>query len=1594
LQIDLGAGNEIYTSGYRFALHSSVASGYFPLDWTLKGSNTGAFAGEEHTLDTQTNVNTGWVGNTMRSFPVTLPSSAATSITFVDINKKFLARDAWRKTWRTHVFTGTYTGGDPEFFDYQIHRASDGGVHQAWLPLSDITIGGGTWSGTAKIPQGGEWNVSIRADADADLIVNGTFDFAVGLVVLGLGQENMVSLLASGAGAPAPSALTYLWNGSWGSPSGLNCTRLLNEVVGASSVPCAIMHAAVNGAHINYALSAANGGSGEWESVIAPSLTSMGEAIEFVVWHQGENGGDYYEHPSYADKLNLIHQQVCAQVGRLAHEVTFLVASINSGSSGHTAEENIAHNLTQSALLNARHKYPFVLLSHSCYGCAIASGITYTAAEQQLNGARFGRTIAAVLGDVQGHPIFEIVAGRVIDDVTTDLMVRGGVATDFTGNSAGTNFTGFEVSGDNGTTWTSVTAGRLNATTIRVTHSALPTSNVRRVRYGYGWDAPVMNAVHDTSAYGSYLMPTPTRYGIAPDPLARTAVPAFMESRAGAGTVNDVPIGRWLLGKKVVVVAFIGGTAARTLTITPNAGGFPVAATAVTTADPAVQFWFAEVSGFATSVNLARSGSESGQYGIWWVDRHDLASLTPTSGSSSLALPANSVVLGAATGNVTASLAHARRYEGASKSFFDRTNASAGSSTYSGPSTILAVAFQANSVAVTQPAQAHNGGKWQNNIFPLWGGCEYPFANVLRSGNLRESDYSTVRPDHVDARGYALPGQTIRFADFFAPPQADLPGNYRLRWKGTGTLGLSATVISGSMSGTDGEAIVSLPDTGLGLYYTGDATNPISDISLVHVDYCASYDAGNPWNPKLLEVLAECRPGILRYLDWSLPNGIYAKWAHRKPLDYSVWSDLEPRGSEFVTTTNVGNAYTTSGSGGVLTHGQIALVMLSASMTLPTSTATLNWKGTGPKPLRNGGGQPFEYFHAELPGANTYHICAYDSVLDMWLMDHIYNWQSYPLPNGVPTELMLDLCNRVGAHPWIPIPYLATDPLTDYFPALGAQAREQLHPWLRLYHEPGNEWWNTFYVYICTLWGKTRENFVWGPPTGPYDHDGYRFYNRASANLGRVIAAIFGNDRRRFSMVSAAHGVASPGQTIAAANTENIGRYTARVWGENYHSDSGEYAKKWVVDVCCANYWGAAYLHTTHEPTYNAEYPTATPERKAEILNEFALGPLDPGGLYRQYSGLDPVENAGGALKWQKDRTYDSWGQIAADNGHGFVAYEGGCWASTVVAKDSKDHATAMRDLQRFDLQNWVDAGGTFPSQYWLSTPGWQLGLLVPNIYIDRSTSPAYQGVLDFNAGLDPEPPLGEAFTLTTEAGDALITESGDTLWTEGDIPVGPGAPVAAFTGSPLSGEVPLTVNFTNASTGPITSHAWTFGDGGTSTAASPSHAYTVAGAYTVTLIETGPGGSDTETRVGYVVASAGPPVEDAFTLTTEAGDTLTTEAGDTLWTEGDMPAPGPGEADAILTEAGDTLVTEAGDTLTTEGEGAPVPGDALLYIDLEARFNLESELEARFWLEADLEARFVLDVESEARFTLATDGQAQFVLVVESDAKFTGIQD
>ena len=125
--------------------------------------------------------------------------------------------------------------------------------------------------------------------------------------------------------------------------------------------------------------------------------------------------------------------------------------------------------------------------------------------------------------------------------------------------------------------------------------------------------------------------------------------------------------------------------------------------------------------------------------------------------------------------------------------------------------------------------------------------------------------------------------------------------------------------------------------------------------------------------------------------------------------------------------------------------------------------------------------------------------------------------------------------------------------------------------------------------------------------------------------------------------------------------------------------------------------------------------------------------------------------------------------------------------------------------------------------------------------------------------------------------------------------------PVVNFSATPLSGCVPLTVQFTDLSTATgsaITSWLWDFGDGTTGNVRNPLHTYTSAGNYNVTLrVTTVSGCSKTLTKNNYIHASNGVianftntlptgcslPVTISFTNTSSGSGTLSY-----LWDFGD----------------------------------------------------------------------------------------------------------
>ncbi|MFA5330856.1 MAG: DUF3344 domain-containing protein [Methanoregula sp.] len=94
-------------------------------------------------------------------------------------------------------------------------------------------------------------------------------------------------------------------------------------------------------------------------------------------------------------------------------------------------------------------------------------------------------------------------------------------------------------------------------------------------------------------------------------------------------------------------------------------------------------------------------------------------------------------------------------------------------------------------------------------------------------------------------------------------------------------------------------------------------------------------------------------------------------------------------------------------------------------------------------------------------------------------------------------------------------------------------------------------------------------------------------------------------------------------------------------------------------------------------------------------------------------------------------------------------------------------------------------------------------------------------------------------------------------------------APVADFSVNKTTGAVPLTVKFTDNSTGTITNWIWDFGDSESSAEQNPTHTYTTEGSYSVNLTVTGSKGSDTLIRQNLISIITGSDLTGSAAYTT-----------------------------------------------------------------------------------------------------------------------------
>lgn len=219
---------------------------------------------------------------------------------------------------------------------------------------------------------------------------------------------------------------------------------------------------------------------------------------------------------------------------------------------------------------------------------------------------------------------------------------------------------------------------------------------------------------------------------------------------------------------------------------------------------------------------------------------------------------------------------------------------------------------------------------------------------------------------------------------------------------------------------------------------------------------------------------------------------------------------------------------------------------------------------------------------------------------------------------------------------------------------------------------------------------------------------------------------------------------------------------------------------------------------------------------------------------------------------------------------------------------------------------------------------------------LDNISFPAGQGVTFINDSSSINDATTTKQNVSGSTGIAVAASS-TSFYYHNTLALAAPVPVADFSATPLIGAAPLTVDFTDLSSGSPDSWLWMFGDGGTSSAQDPTHVYNTPGSYNVSLSVSNDSGSDSITRAGYVTvlkssttmitgdtpSVIGQAVTVSFTVAGSGG----TPTGNVTVTDGTNSCVGPlnggGAGSCLLT----TYTTVGNRTLT-----ATYAGDAAFF--------------------------------------------------------------
>lgn len=473
-------------------------------------------------------------------------------------------------TSKSVTISGTYADMTWDHVDARLLQHGTDTPVVDWTTI-DSTYGGGAFSGNLIVPQGGWYDIEVRAvDGSGTVIATsrGTNKWGVGMLILVIGQSNMV-----GNGQPpftiatSDLAVNYSNAGIWehladpyddDSPPGAvdsdndvietynvggsMIPALANSLLQTFDFPIAFVPSAKGGSNLyvngsNYGWAYRNPSNHfDTSTLYGQSITKAQRigGVELIIMHQGETDAtDHRTKAQYqADFATMIgnyRQDLYATIPIFLCQL----GTIEPGTNGLTDAGIMAIRSAQHDLDNGVN----IFMAATAMDQPRMDQVHYTVQGLNVIGERMAQAIKYYLGAASYYRGPFINSAFFSDGNRNQVIVtlnhRGG--TDLTPASGITDFTVL----DNGASVAIQSASRSAANAVQLTLSrSISSGHTATLRYLYGQNPDVSGLVKDNSSLTLPLENTTTDLTVM-NPYTLN----ILKNGDGTGTVTSTPIG-------------------------------------------------------------------------------------------------------------------------------------------------------------------------------------------------------------------------------------------------------------------------------------------------------------------------------------------------------------------------------------------------------------------------------------------------------------------------------------------------------------------------------------------------------------------------------------------------------------------------------------------------------------------------------------------------------------------------------------------------------------------------------------------------------------------------------------------------------------------------------------------------------------------------------------------------------------------------------------------------------------------------------------------------------------------------------------------